>query len=208
MKVIIFGASGTLGSHLVEQALAEGHEVTAAARRPDRLKLQHPRLKREALDVLDKSAVQEALRGQEAVIIALGAGRKGQIRSQGTKVIIAGMEHHQIQRLICLSSLGCGDSRANLNFFWREIMFGLLLKQAMNDHEIQEGLVRKSQLDWTIVRPGAFSDGPITKVYRENFAPEDKAISLKISRADAAHFMLQQLEDKRYLHHAPSLSYA
>ena len=86
-------------------------------------------------------------------------------------------------------------------------MFGWFLKAAFKDHEIQEQYVRESNLDWTIVRPAAFTDGPQTELYKHGFPPTTKSLSLKISRADVAHFMLQQISSTRYLHQTPGLSY-
>jgi uncharacterized protein YbjT (DUF2867 family) len=207
MKTIIFGATGTLGRHLVENALHSGHQVTAFARRPEALAFDHPNLTRIAGDVLDPAAVAAAITGREAVLVALGAGRKGGVRTGGTHNIIAAMKQAGLARLVCLSTLGAGDSRALLNFFWKRIMFGLLLRPAYADHQAQEALVRESGLDWTIVRPGAFSDGPATGDYRHGFPVTAKNLALKISRADVADFMIGQLRDLAYLRQAPGLSY-
>lgn len=207
MKVIIFGATGTIGRQLVEQALRQGHRVTAFARRPDALKLDHHCLDLCAGDVLDRQAVAEAVRGHDAVVIALGAGRKGTVRSVGTRHIIEAMQRHGVRRLSCLSTLGAGDSRAHLNFFWKRIMFGFLLRDAYADHQAQEAVVERSDLDWTIVRPGAFTDGPATGIYKHGFPTTEPDLKLKISRADIAGFMLRQLTDDTYLRQAPSLSY-
>jgi putative NADH-flavin reductase len=62
-------------------------------------------------------------------------------------------------------------------------------------------------LDWTIIRPGAFTDGPKTGKYRHGFPGTDRSLTLKISRADVADFMLRQLTDGAYLHKTPGLSY-
>lgn len=86
-------------------------------------------------------------------------------------------------------------------------MFGLLLRKAFADHVLQEEYVKQSRLDWTIVRPGAFTDGALTGEYRHGFSATDKGITLKISRADVADFMLKQLVDETYLHATPGLSY-
>ena len=86
-------------------------------------------------------------------------------------------------------------------------MFGLLLRDAYADHQAQETLVQESGLDWTIVRPGAYTDGPATGAYRHGFPPTEHGLKLKISRADVADFLLRQLTDPGYLHQAPSLSY-
>ncbi|MBL4669387.1 MAG: NAD(P)H-binding protein [Flavobacteriales bacterium] len=108
---------------------------------------------------------------------------------------------------MCQSTLGAGDSNNNLNFFWKRIMFGWFLKQVFLDHELQEKHVRNSTLDWTIVRPAAFTDGKKTENYLHGFNPNDKSTKLKISRADVAHFILKQVADKKYLHQTPGLSY-
>ena len=111
-----------------------------------------------------------------------------------------------VRRLVCQTTLGAGDSRANLNFFWKRIIFGLLLRNVYADHEAQEAVIKRSDLDWIIVRPGAFTDGPATGAYKHGFPPTEKNIKLKISRADVAGFMLQQLTDDAYLRQTPSLS--
>lgn len=207
MKVAVFGATGSVGRLIVGQALEEGHTVTAFARDPAKLGVEHPNLRVVQGDAMDPAAVENAVRGQGAIVCALGAGAKGGIRAEGTRNIVRAMEKTGVRRLVCQSSLGVGDSRENLNFFWKYIMFGMLLRQAYADHVAQEGHVMQSGLDWTIVRPGAFTDGPRTGAYRHGFAPDDKAITHKVSRADVAEFMLKQLTDRSYLHKTPALSY-
>jgi len=207
MNIIVFGATGTIGRHLVKQALSEGHAVTAFARRPAALGVSHPSLTVRSGDVLDAASVNDAVRGHDAVLVALGAGRKGTVRSAGTRHIIEVMRRHGLRRLICQSTLGTGHSRALLTFFWKRIMFGFLLKDAYADHEAQEDLVRESGLDWTIVRPGAFTDGAATGAYKHGLPDPGEPLTLKISRADVAGFMLHQLTDLRYLRQSPCLSY-
>ena len=207
MKLIIFGATGSIGRHLVSQALSKGHQVTAFSRRPAALNLDHQNLSKYAGDALDRSVVAKAVEGHDAALVALGAGRKGVVRAVGTKHVADAMEQHKVPRLVCETTLGVGDSRALLNFFWMHIMFGFFLRDAYIDHEAQEVFVRQSHLDWTIVRPGAFTDGPATGAYKHGFSPTAKNLELKISRADVADFMLRQLTDDTYLRQSPSLSY-
>jgi putative NADH-flavin reductase len=207
MNLLIFGATGSIGRQLVEQALNQGHVATAFVRDPAKLTIQHPNLKIVQGDVTNATSVEQAMQGQEAVLCALGAGRKGQVRSEGTKHILRAMEKAGIRRFVCETTLGAGDSRGNLNFFWKYIMFGMLLREAYADHEVQEQYIRQSRLDWTIVRPGAFTDGPLTGSYQHGFSGTDKSIRLKISRADVADFMLKQLSDSHYLRKTPGLSY-
>lgn len=209
MKLLIFGATGSTGRQVVEQALAQGHTVTAFTRNPAKLEIQHASLRTVQGDVMDGAAVEQAVQGQEVVVCILGAGPKltGNIRSEGTRRIIQAMEQAGIRRFICQSTLGAGDSWGSLNFYWKYIMFGLILRHVFADHELQETYVQQSNLDWTIVRPGALIEGERTGRYRHGFPGTDKTSQLKITRADVADFILKQLSDRSYLNQAPSLSY-
>ena len=208
MKLIVFGSTGTVGKQVVLQALAMGHEVTAFARNPQKLKdIEHKNLRIFQGDVFDANAVENAVKGHEVVFCTLGAGRKGRVRSEGTLNIIRAMEKTGIKRFICQSTLGAGDSKGNLNFVWKYIMFGFLLKEAYLDHELQEKYIMQSKLDWTIVRPAVLTDGKATGNYKHGFSSNDNKLKLKISRADAALFMLMQLTASQYLRKAPGLSY-
>jgi uncharacterized protein YbjT (DUF2867 family) len=104
--------------------------------------------------------VSAAVKGHDAVLVVLGAGmsRKSRIRSDGTLNVIRAMQAHGPRRLIVQSTLGARDSWNTLNFWWKRVMFGALLSPVFRDHELQERLVEASGLDWTIVRPGAFTD--------------------------------------------------
>lgn len=207
MKIIVFGATGTVGRHIVDRALLQGHEVTAFARKAAAVTLSHPRLSVIEGDVMLAGDVLCAVAGQDAVIVALGAGRNGTVRSVGTKHVVDAMKRQGVQRLIVQSTLGASDSRPALNFFWKRIMFGLLLRPAYADHQRQEEIVTASGLEWTLVRPSAFTDGPATNKYHHGFAPTIKGLALKISRADVAGFVLRQLTDLTYLGRAANLSY-
>lgn len=208
MKLIVFGATGSVGSQLVQQALDAGHTVTAFTRSKEKLAaISHPGLRVIEGDVLNAQEVRDGVKEHDAVFCALGAGRKGIVRAEGTKNIIAAMEKEGIDRFICQTTLGAGDSRGNLNFFWKRIMFGWFLKQAYLDHEQQENYIRESQLEWTIVRPAAFTNGELTANYRHGFSAMEKDLKLKISRADLANFMLRQLVSDEYRKKAVGLSY-
>ena len=207
MKVLVFGATGSVGRHVVGQGLERGHDVTAFVRDPSGLDVKHERLTVFRGDVLDGASVEGAVRGQDAVLCSIGAGRKGRVRSEGTRNMVQAMEGAGVRRLVCQTTLGVGDSSENLNFFWKHVMFGLLLRGAFADHGQQEAHVRGSALDWTIVRPAAFTDGGRTGEYRHGFPPSKKGLKLKISRADVADFMLDQLTNDAYIRQTPGLSY-
>ena len=208
MKIVIFGATGTLGRVLVGQALEAGHQVTAYARSGKFDHRKHAKLMVVQGDVYDEQAVARAINGQDAVFCTLGAGRNGGVRAIGTANILKGMKAHGVSRLICQTTLGAGDSSGNLKFLWKHIMFGMLLRPAMADHNLQEDYIRSSDIDWTIVRPAAFTDGTLSRKYQHGFSGKSpKGLALKISRADVAHFMLEQLKSNTYLRQTPGLSY-
>jgi hypothetical protein len=74
-RVLVIGATGGTGRQLVTQALERGYAVTALVRDPSRLEVDHPQLAVIQGDVLDKDSVEAAMRGQEAVLCALGHKR-------------------------------------------------------------------------------------------------------------------------------------
>lgn len=209
MKIVIFGATGTIGRLAVTRMIEDGHHVTAFARHPEKLALRHENLALHPGDATDREAVFAAVQGQDAAVITVGAGasRKSTVRSQATLNVIQAMQAHGVRRLICQSTLGAHESWSNLNFFWKRIMFGALLAPVFRDHELQESLVRASGLDWTIVRPSAFTDAPVRGALKEAIRPGDRALKLKIPRAEVADFLRRQLIDARYLRRAVGISY-
>src|SRR5687767_413843 len=119
MKVIIFGATGTVGIEIVKQALKKGYEVTAFVRNPEKLpNLNHTNLTICKGDVLNLSEVENAVQNHDVVLCALGDGNVGKIRRLGTKNIIDAMNKAGLKRLICQTTLGMGESYGNLNFIW------------------------------------------------------------------------------------------
>ncbi len=209
MKVIVIGATGSIGKLAVKTLLEDGQSVTAFARHPESLKGGDVRLTRVAGDAANGQCVAQAIKGHDAVIVTLGAGsaRTGTIRSAGTLNVIQAMQAHGVTRLIVQSTLGAHDSWGNLNFFWKRIMFGLLLRPVHRDHELQESLVQASGLDWTIVRPSAFSDRVQTGALREGFDAGLRGLRLQIARQDVARFLGRQLRETRYLRRAVAISY-
>ena len=210
MKLIVFGSTGSIGEQVVKQALENEYEVTAFCRGKSKLQhISHPKLNVVVGDVYKPETISMAIKGHDSVCIALGLGknRTSNVRAIGTKNVIAEMKEAGIKRLICLSTLGAGDSKNNLNFFWKRIMFGWYLKDVLHDHEQQEKHVIESGLSWTIVRPGAYTNGEKTGHYRHGFSFDDKTTKLKISRKDVADFIVKELTNDQYLLQTPGVSY-
>jgi putative NADH-flavin reductase len=209
MKLLVFGATGGTGRELLTQSLDQGHEVTAFVRNPSRLgNIGHTNLSTVTGNVLDSAAVKSTMPGHDAVLYAIGAGpKRTTIREQGTRIVIEAMETANVKRLVCLSSFGVGDSRAGLSLFTRYVVVGIFLRHAFADHERQEAAVRKSALDWTLVRPPHLKEGSHTGIYQHGLTLAYGNIKGWISRADLADFMLKQLDDNHYIRQAPRVSY-
>ena len=209
MKLTVFGSTGGTGQQVVKQALTQGHELTVLVRDPERLKQKEENLHVVQGNVLDFALVEQSLQGQEAVICNLGASPadKDSLRAKGTENIIRAMEKTGVRRFVCQSALGVGNSRALLPFHYKYLLVPLMLRNVYADHESQEKLIKKSQLDWVIVRPAILTDGELTGSYEQAVALDNSTVKLKISRADVADFMLKQLTKNTYLHKAPCISY-
>ncbi|MDR6967275.1 putative NADH-flavin reductase [Flavobacterium arsenatis] len=207
MKIIVFGATGSVGKEIVKQALVNGYQVKAFVRDPKKIAhLSHPNLNVFEGDVLNPKNVEAAMQNQEVVLCAIGDGRAGKVRAEGTKNIINAANKLGIKRLVCQTTLGLGSSQGNLNFVWKYIMFGFFLKKAFKDHQLQEDHLFNCSLNYTIVRPSALTDGTITNNYKIGFDGKYNDLTLKISREDVASFMLEQIDKTDYLKKAVSIS--
>lgn len=208
MNVAIFGATGTTGRFVVEEALRRGHKVVALTRNPAKLEIDHENLETVTGDVLDAEAVEKAIAGQDAVISVLGAGmRRTTLRTDGTRNIVEAMQRQGVRRLISQSVLGLGDSAQKLPIHWKLLVKPLILRNAYRDHAGQETVVASSDLDWTITRPVSLRDTEPTGQYHHGPAAAMNGITLKIGLTDLARFTLDQLESDKYLHRRPGISY-
>lgn len=204
MKLAVFGATGGVGRQIVEQALAAGDTVAALVRDKSKLPFQHAGLTVVEGNVLDAAAVERTLAGADAVLVSLGntPDNPDMIVSQGTAVIIAAMQAAGVRRLVVISSLGVGDSKDQVPFFFKALI-ATALRKAFEDKEAQEKLVRAGNLDWTIIRPGGLTDGPATGQYRAGL---ERSIGGQVSRADVAAFALRQLTDGEYIGKTPAIA--
>lgn len=250
MNLLIFGATGGTGRVLVEQALAQGHIVTAFARNPAKVRTTHQNLRIVKGDILKYDSIEMALAGQDAVLSTLGvrvkvipiiaiviicqviarlAGLIGLVGwlvriggpliaiqilyarntslSEGVKNIVRAMEKLGVKRFVCESSIGVGDSKGKLGLLYNVVLIPLLLRGIFADKEIQEKVIKESKLDWIIVRPGRLTNGPKRGTYRHGRDIGSKLISVSISRADVADFMLRQAKEDSYLRKTPGVAY-
>ena len=209
MNLLIFGATGGTGRHLVKQALAEGHTVTAFARNPAALEIRHSNLLAAQGDVTDYASVERALAGHEAVLSALGSPtlKRNTVLSDGTRHIIKAMGQVGVRRLVFESSIGVGDSKDHVGLLFKWVFLPLVLRHVFADKEVQERYIKESSLEWVIVRPARLTNGARRGRYRRGAEINERAVGRSISRADVAAFMLEQVTDDTYLRRTPGVSY-
>jgi putative NADH-flavin reductase len=208
--VLVIGASRGVGLETVKAALAAGHRVRAMARHVDRIDVADPNLETVAGDALDAGDVRTALAGVDAVVQTLGITprpsavvRGTRLFSRATRILVDAMTAAGVRRLVCLTGFGAGDSRGQGGLLY-DTAFKLLLARVYDDKNVQEHLIRHSDLDWVIARPVILTDRPATGRYRVLLDPKDWRGGF-ISRADVADFLVRQIDDDRYLRKAPVL---
>jgi uncharacterized protein YbjT (DUF2867 family) len=203
LRLLVVGASQGTGALTVSAALARGHEVTAFARSPEKLTLEHASLKRRAGSFHDAAAVDAAVEGQDAVIITAAPSSFGGFKenptyvSSGVALVVEAMKRHRVPRLVVVSALGTGDSRPLLGWFVRTVLKDGLLKLPSQDHERKEALARASGLECVIARPGRLTNGPALGRYvaQAEIAP----VPGSISRADVADFLVTAADSDAFV---------
>ena len=196
MNTFILGGTGGTGKQIVSQALEAGHDVTVFARDRAKCGPEQPRRRVIVGELQDSAALADAMRGQDAVISAIGRGysfKSEHLIERTVPGLIAAMKTAGVRRLVFTSALGVGQSVADAPLMAR-LFFRTLLRGIYADKLIGDQLIRTSGLDWTIVQPSQMTDGPLTRTYRSG---EHLALSGKpqISRADVAHFLLSAAAD-------------
>jgi putative NADH-flavin reductase len=210
MKILIIGGTGGTGKQLIKQALILGLKVTVLARTPEKINIEHPNLKVLKGDVLDYSSVSNAMQSQEAVLSALGHRlffNPTKILSEGTKNIIRAMNENNVKHLICITSLGINETRFKLGIYYTLFVIPFIIFFYFRDKALQERLIEKSNLDWTIVQPGQLTNGKKREKYKVGSNAGNYILTKMISRADVAHFMLHELLNPSRLQQKTGISY-
>jgi len=212
MKIVIFGASGGTGGHLVQQALSLGHMVTAFARRPESI-LAAPALGLTVFqgDIHNAKAVADAIAGGDAVLTALGARTLGKsdILETGVRNILAGMAAHGVRRVIALGAAGAGGDatihQGAATRLLQRLISATILREPFRSQREQEQLLAASPAEFTVVRPPRLLNRPAIGHYRvqEDALPPG---GTTIPRADVADFMLRQLNDSQWIRKCPYLA--
>ncbi|RKE20090.1 NAD(P)-dependent oxidoreductase [Streptomyces sp. TLI_171] len=211
MELTVLAATGGIGQHLLEQALAAGHRVTAVVRNPAKLG-DRPGVKvvRADLGTAGAAELREAVEGADAVLSGLGAvGKAGVgVAEHGTRAVVEAMRQTGARRLVVVSAapVGTVPSPARPNPPRHDPGEGAVMRYVLTpmvkrvlrahyaDLARMEDVVLASGLDWTVVRPPRLTDKPLTRDYRVAYGQNLRGGST-VSRADVAHCMLRSVTD-------------
>ena len=212
MNVTVFGATGTIGQHVLHRLLSAEHQVTAYVRTPDKLREpHHERLTVHTGELADAAAVHEAVRGSHAVISALGPLLKpfghGTPLTEGTRNILTAMRAEGVSRFVGLATPSIRDPRDAPH--WKHkalpVMATLFFPNALREIRGMSALITDSGLDWTIARITNPVNKPRTGTVRAGYLGHDP-IGSSISREDIAAFLVDQLTDTQFHRAAPAIS--
>jgi putative NADH-flavin reductase len=201
MKLAIIGGTGKTGKELLKQGLEAGHHITALVRNPKKVKIKHANLEVIQGNVLNTADLEVIFKGKDAVLSALGHKRflgPSNILSKGTENILQAMKTDKVSRFICITSMGINDNRFKLGLYYTLFVIPFIVFFYFRDKARQERLIMDSDLNWTIVRPGQMINGKKRTRYRVGEKLGSYILTLMISRADVAHFMLNQLNGNKY----------
>jgi nucleoside-diphosphate-sugar epimerase len=214
MNVTVFGATGVVGSHVVDQLRSRGHQVTAYVRNPGKVPATWGADEDITVvvgELSDAEAVDRVVQGADAVVSALGPSlnRKatGLPLVEGTRNIVTAMQRHGVRRYIGNGTPSVLDPREHPTWQTRvsTFMAKTFLRRAYQELVGMSEIVMTSGLDWTIVRFLAPKDGPARRHLREGFYGHDK-LGFNVTRADIAAFTAAQVDESRYIGAAPAIS--
>lgn len=201
MKLAIIGGTGKTGKELLKQGLEAGHHITALVRNPKKVKIQHPNLEVVKGNVMNIADLEDIFNGKDAVLSALGHKRflgPSHILSKGTDNMLKAMKTANVSRFICITSMGINDNRFKLGLYYTLFVIPFIVFFYFRDKAKQERLIIESDVNYTLVRPGQMTNGKKRTRYRVGEKLGSYILTLMISRADVAHFMLEQLTTSAY----------
>ena len=206
MRIAVFGASGRTGRLVVAKALASGHEVSAVTRRAEPV-AEGARVVR--ADVRDPAAVAAAVDGADVVLSTIAPPLRHHLARSTTLYSVSGrnLARAVAGRLVVVSSAGVLDGDPSHPLLYRSVLKPLLLDRALyRDMRVMEQEIRDGGTPWMIVRASGLTDGPATGRYRIGLGRLPDG-GHRLSRADLADFLVEQLPETGYLGQLPTLAY-
>lgn len=209
MNILILGAAGATGRLCVDECLARGHKVGAFVHN-SALRNAGERLQAVRGDLRNRADIAIALEGRDAVVSTFAGStpmRRFPDIVEAFSSLVHEMEAQGPQRLVYLSFLGVPAGRHQLGWFGRNVVSPFVLRNVAADHATKEAVLKRSSLEWVIVRPPRLANGPATGHYRCGEDIRADTIIPTISRADLAGFLIDQVENPRFVRKTPAIMY-
>jgi uncharacterized protein YbjT (DUF2867 family) len=214
-RILLYGAAGRTGTQVLDYAIRRGYEVNALVRDASKITQKSPKINIITGLTTDTDDVRKAMIGCDAVICTLGALHQSEILTLrkidpphtleiSIRNTIECMKEAGIRRIITQSSFGVGDSYEYAPWLLKMAVKYTKFKIVVEDHNMQEQLLKASGLDWTIVQPVGLTDH--TQFKKLCVTYDTAPPSRDVSRKQVAHFMIDNLENKAYLKKTPVLS--
>ncbi len=208
MKLCIFGADGRTGVEVVRYATGQGHEVTAFVWGAGPYTYFPNEVRILKGDVMDYSAVTQAIQGSDAVISVLGhiKGSDPLMQTKGMKNITKAMQVLGVRRVLSLTGTGARVPRDTPSFIDRILNFivGLVDPDRINDGVEHLKVLQNSSLDWTVVRVLKLSK--IDADVRTYTLTQGGPAELQTSRKKVARVLVDLISDDTSIRACPVIS--
>jgi len=207
MKILILGATGATGNQVLNLALQEGHEISAYVRNPKKLEKYFGKIEIIQGELNDENKLVEAVKNKDAIISTLGYKNlwdKSLFINKAVSIVLKAMSIYGVNKLIYESAIGIGGNHSFTNPILRTVMRTFGVANPFIDHNRTEKIIKQSNVNWTIVRPGKLTNGRFKGKYR---AGENLKKVLTISRADVAHCILNSLTNENWSRKSIDISY-
>lgn len=210
-NVALFGATGPTGTHIIEEALKQGYNLSVYTRDAKKLASFAGRIEIVVGDLQDQSAIAKCIQGADAVISALGPNG---LKVQGDKPvmhglsnIIAAMKRAGVRRLVQISTAAYRDPKDGFAFKPHAfaLLFKVIARNGYEDIKATGELVANSNLDWTLVRIPNLKDGPADGSVDVGWYGTTR-LGMKLSRGNLAKFLVDQLTDRKFVRAAPGIA--
>lgn len=206
LNILLLGATGRVGSHIVTYALHECHHVTALIRSPEKIQIYHKNLTIIQGNVLNRDDIMRAINGMDIVISALNTDGTTTL-SESIPLIIEAMENEGIKRIITIGTAGILQSKTTPTVLrYQSSESKQKSTRAAKEHHKVYDMLKQSTLEWTIVCPTYLPDGEKVGSYRiaRDILPDGGA---KISVPDTAEFTYKQVEARDYIRSRVGIAY-
>jgi len=210
MRIAVYGATGLTGRSVVEQALADGHEVVAMVRNATAVDLRHPRLIVLEGNPTIADDIDRCLSGGiEVVIDCIGVGGKGDgkhttVVSDSVASTITAMRTHGTRRIVCMSNIGTGGSGPRWFTGVVVPVAARWLLPILADKERMEAVLRATtDVEWVSARMAAIAEGPLRPIRTNDTG---RGIGIRITAPSAARFLLDQIDSADHVGRTPSVS--